>query len=130
MKIFFKMDIIKKGCLWLGLNWIEAINKTIEQLKKGNRDVQIRGIFKDKYPYKLLNDEKVFICYAFNCWDNHRTYKTRIPIKYNNHIKEKLKELNGIMDLKDYSYIVNQDDLRNKNYKEIEILNKPIEVIK
>ena len=84
------MNEINKGMLWLGKEWKEAIILTIESMKK-SKDIQIIGLYKDKNMNKLLDFEKVFIGYGFISWDNHKTYKTKIPIKYNEFIKKQLK---------------------------------------
>jgi len=87
---------INKGKLWLNDEWEYAINETFKIMKdnkiRGNTCgfVRIEEIWKDKFPDKLLSTEKVFDGYRFIC-DDRKTYKTKIPRKYDIFIKNILK---------------------------------------
>jgi len=74
---------INKGCLWLGEEWKTAIDKTFL-----SKDVTIKELWVYENPNLLLDDKKVFVCFYFSCYDNHKQYKTRIPKRFNNYIYE------------------------------------------
>ena len=82
-------ETINKGCLWLGWNWLKAIDYNFEN--KSN-DYKIIEVFKDKNPNKLLDTEKEFSHYSFIGYDNHKTYKTKIPSRFNGYIKDLKKD--------------------------------------
>lgn len=85
---------IKKGRLWLGLDWETAIKKTFlvmdNRFKRGYTCgfIRIERIFKDKNPNKLFCDEKEFKGFRFICDEDRRTLKTTIPKKYNSLIEK------------------------------------------
>ena len=78
--------IINRGCLWLGMDWKEAINLSLK-----TSDCGIEPVLKDKYPDLLLNDEKVLIGYQIYGYGNRKRYVTRIPKSLNNFVKELLR---------------------------------------
>ena len=77
---------IKKGRLWLGMEWKQAIKRTLK-----NADMRIIEVFKDVNPNKLLCDKKEFSHYSLVAYER-RTYKTRIPKRYNAYVKNLLNE--------------------------------------
>jgi len=76
---------ITKGSLWLGKEWEEAIKLSLETC-----DCGIETVYKDKYPNRLLSQEKDFVGYQIYGWGNRRKYKTRIPKKYNEFVNNLL----------------------------------------
>lgn len=80
------MDRINRGNLWIGETWEDGIKKSLN-----NVDCGIEKVWKDKHPNLLLDFEKVFVGYCLFGWGNRRKYKTRIPKKYNDYVKELMK---------------------------------------
>lgn len=77
---------IKVGKLWIGETWENAIIKSLDSV-----DCGIEEVWEYKNKELLLCDEKVLIGYCMFGWGNRKKYKTRIPKKYNNYVKELLK---------------------------------------
>ena len=77
---------IKKGSLWLGMEWKQAIKRTLK-----TPDMEIIKVLKYVNPNKLLCDKKEFSHYSLIGYDR-RTYKTRIPKRYNDFVKNLLNE--------------------------------------
>ena len=73
---------INKGSLWIGKEWKEAI-----KLSLNTSDCGIEPIYKDKFPNKLLCNEKELIGYQIFGYGNRRKYKTRIPKSLNEFVK-------------------------------------------
>jgi hypothetical protein len=78
---------IKTGKLWVGKEWEEAIILSIKTI-----DCGIEKIFKNKYPNKLLNDEKIFIGYRIYGYSGRKKYKTKIPKRYNLFVENLLNQ--------------------------------------
>ena len=69
--------IIKKGMLWVGLEWEEAIKKHLE-----TSDCYILEVYKDTSS-SLLKSNWVFDCFKLMAYGNRfKEYKTLIPKKY------------------------------------------------
>ena len=81
------MSKVKIGSLWLGKEWEEAIILSIK-----TSDCGIEKIYKNKYPNKLLDTEKIFIGYQMFGYGNRRKYKTKIPSKYNSSVESLLNK--------------------------------------
>lgn len=78
---------ICKGRLWLGKEWKEAIKLSLE-----TADCGIEAVYKDKYPNRLLDTEKVLVGYQIIGYGNRRKYKTRIPKQLNEYAKKILNK--------------------------------------
>ncbi len=54
---------VNKGSIWIGKEWKEAIKLSLK-----TSDCGIEPVYKDKYPNKLFNDEKVYRISDFWFW--------------------------------------------------------------
>lgn len=100
---------VNKGSLWIGKDWKEAIRLSLK-----TADCGVEEVYEDKYPDRLLDDEKVFVGYQIFGYGNRRKYTTRIPESLNDFVKELLnsakmkiknvteKEAPLIYNIKDY----------------------------
>ena len=79
---------VTKGSMWLGREWEDAIRLSIK-----TPDCGVEEVYKDKYPDRLLDDEKVLIGYQIYGYGNRWKYKTRIPEKLNGFVKNLLEEV-------------------------------------
>lgn len=77
---------VNKGCIWLGEDWKEAIRLSLKTC-----DCGVEPVFKDKYPDRLLDDEKGLVGYQIFGFGNNRKYKTRIPKSLNEFTKNLLE---------------------------------------
>lgn len=88
-----KEGTVNTGSIFWKWEWKKAIKTSVN-----TSDTKIISIYKDKYPNKLLSEEKIFNGYQIVSQDNHRTYKTRIPRRYDEFTKniliEKEKQVN------------------------------------
>ena len=79
--------LVNKGSIWLGEIWEEAIRLSLK-----HADCGVEPVFKDKYPDRLLDDEKVLVGYQIFGFGNNRKYKTRIPKSLNEFTKKLLNK--------------------------------------
>lgn len=75
--------IVNKGSLWIGKKWKEAIKLSLETC-----DCGIEPVYKDKYPNKLFDNERILIGYQLFGFGNNRKYKTRIPKQFNSFVEK------------------------------------------
>ena len=81
------MSKVNTGSIWLGEDWDAAIRLSLK-----HPDCGVEPVFKDKYPDRLLDDEKVLAGYQIFGFGNNRKYKTRIPKSLNEFTKNLLEE--------------------------------------
>ena len=81
------MNKINRGSLWLGKEWKEAI-----ELSLNTPDCGVEPVYRDKHPFRVFDNTKVFIGYQLFGWGNgyRRKYITRIPKKYNSYVRDRL----------------------------------------
>jgi len=76
---------VNKGSLWLGKEWKEAIKLSLK-----TADCGVEPVYKDKYPNKLFDNERILVGYQIFGFDNRRKYKTSIPKQFNSYVKNLL----------------------------------------
>ena len=79
---------VSTGCLWLGKEWEDAIRLSLK-----TPDCGIEEVWEYKNSTSLLDNEKILAGYRmWGLGNRMKKYKTKIPKKYNNFVKNLLNK--------------------------------------